>query len=101
MLPAPVKKAAPDSWRGAIELGSHRSGTSAVTGMIDALGLPACRDDDRYELRRWSGRGLFESKSLSVFDEDLLTRLGGAWWAPPLPPSGWARRAEFQTLRVE
>lgn len=101
MLADPVAAHAPDSWLGAIVLGSHRSGTSAVTGIIDALGLPACREDDRYEIREWSGHGLFESKSLSLFDESLLTRIGGAWWAPPLPPAGWARSPEFRELQVE
>lgn len=100
MLAGPVRREASDSWRGAIVLGSHRSGTSAVTGVIEALGLPACRDDDRYEMRPWSGHGLFESKSLSLFDESLLGRLGGAWWAPPLPPQRWARKAEFKDLQV-
>ena len=75
--------------RGVVVLGMHRSGTSAVTGVIDALGLPACRPADRMPY------DLFESTSLGNFDEALLKRLGGYWFAPPPLPRGWTRRADL------
>lgn len=87
--------------RGVIVLGMHRSGTSAVTGVIDALGLSACRSDDRMPAGRWNVRGNYESRSLSNFDERLLNHLGGAWWAPPAPPDGWAEDGELDDLRAE
>jgi hypothetical protein len=85
--------------RGVVVLGMHRSGTSAVTGIIDSLGLPACRQDDRFPVRRWNARGNYESASLSTFDESLLTMLGGCWYAPPLPATGWATRSELGSWR--
>ena len=63
-------------------IGCHRSGTSAVTGALVALGLhgvdPADRADPLDSIpQRW------ESRSVAEFDDHLLTRLGGAWDAPP------------------
>jgi hypothetical protein len=82
-------------------LGMHRSGTSAVTGVLDALGLPACVEEDRFPIRKWNARGNYESQSLSVFDERLMGRLGGAWFAPPDPPPGWQSDPELEPYRVE
>jgi hypothetical protein len=87
--------------RGIVVLGMHRSGTSAVTGVIDALGLPACRPDDRMPVRRWNARGNYESRSLSRFDERLLSHLGGAWWAPPTLREGWAENGSLLGFRAE
>ncbi len=86
--------------RGVVVLGMHRSGTSAVTGVIDALGLPACRTEDRFPPRKWNARGNFESRSLTLFDEQLLNFLGGTWWAPPVPPKGWADRLALEGWRI-
>jgi len=86
--------------RGVVVLGMHRSGTSAVTGVIDALGLPACRAEDRFPPRKWNARGNFESRSLTLFDEQLLNFLGGTWWAPPMPPKGWADRLALEGWRI-
>lgn len=85
--------------RGLVVLGSHRSGTSAVTGAIDSLGLPACRHEDRFPSDSWNARGYFESASVSVFDEHLLALLGGRWYAPPLPRRGWATRRSLEGWR--
>jgi len=87
--------------RGLIVLGTHRSGTSAVTGAIDALGLRACRTGDRFPARRWNERGNYESRSLTKFDESLLRHVGGAWWAPPNPAAGWADNEGMGRLRDE
>jgi hypothetical protein len=87
--------------RGVVVLGMHRSGTSAVTGVIDALGLPACITGDRLSPRKWNARGNFESRSLSIFDELLLNHLGGTWWAPPALADGWAASTSLADLRAE
>jgi hypothetical protein len=78
--------------RGLIVLGMHRSGTSAVTGAIDALGFPACRVEDRMPAHQSNERGFYESRSLATFDESLLNRLGGTWFVPPTLRSGWHTR---------
>ena len=79
----------------------HRSGTSAVTGVIDALGIQACRPGDRMLPRQWNARGNYESASLSRFDEGLLQHLGGEWQAPPKLSSGWANHSGLTGLRAE
>jgi len=63
-------------------VGCHRSGTSAVTGALVALGLqgvaPADRmDDSASNPEHW------ESLGAALYAEDLLVDLGGAWDAPP------------------
>jgi hypothetical protein len=85
--------------RGVIVLGMHRSGTSAVTGVIDALGLPAARADDRFPTRQWNARGNYESSSLTIFDEQLLMLFGGAWWAPPLLVPNWEVDPQVSGMR--
>ena len=86
--------------RGVVVLGTHRSGTSAITGAIDALGLPACRADDRFPIRQWNARGNFESASVSMFDEHLLALLGGRWFAPPHLDRRWASSEKLDSWRV-
>jgi hypothetical protein len=87
--------------RGLIVLGTHRSGTSAVTGVIDSLGLPACHSGDRMPVRRWNAKGNYESKSLSNFDNRLLNTLGGEWFAPPDLSPGWADDPSLDPWRSE
>jgi hypothetical protein len=66
----------------------HRSGTSAVTGALAAAGLQLYRPDDGVSWTE-SNPEHWESGSLTVYNEDLLIRLGGAWDAPPeLAPGG-------------
>ncbi len=60
----------------------HRSGTSAVAGMLGALGLGLPRADDRMEWPE-SNPEHFESLSLALCNEAILTELGGTWDAPP------------------
>ncbi len=73
-------------------VGMHRSGTSAVTGALGALGCNLPGADDRMV---WTASNPehYESLSLSVFDEDLLTGLGGSWDAPPVLPPHWLHSA--------
>jgi hypothetical protein len=72
----------------------HRSGTSAVTGVVDALGLHAVRPDDRMHWPE-SNPEHWESASLSAYDDNLLERLGGSWEAPPDLVPGWEQGADL------
>jgi hypothetical protein len=85
--------------RGVIVLGTHRSGTSALTGVLGILGLPSVQAGDTFPVSRWNARGNFESRSLSGFDDQLLRALGGAWWAPPALPPGWAADPRLDPYR--
>jgi hypothetical protein len=68
--------------------GMHRSGTSAVAGLLGALGFQTPDPDDRMDWPE-SNPEHWESMSLTVFDDDLLARLGGSWDAPPDLAEGW------------
>jgi hypothetical protein len=64
----------------------HRSGTSAVTGALGALGFQVPKDlmeASESNPQHW------ESWSLSVFDEDILEHFSGSWEAPPELPGGY------------
>ncbi len=74
-------------------VGMHRSGTSAVTGALGALGLNLPRQDDRIDQPE-SNPEHWESLSISRHDEALLERLGASWDAPPDLDSGWESTAE-------
>jgi hypothetical protein len=71
-------------------VGAHRSGTSAVTGALGALGFTVPGVNDRMDWPE-SNPEHWESLSLSLFNEDLLERLGGSWDAPPEVPDDWRR----------
>ncbi len=75
-------------------VGMHRSGTSAVTGALGALGLQVVRNDDRVFWPE-SNPEHWESLSLGLHNEDLLARLGGGWDGPPDLEEGWERRPEI------
>ena len=74
--------------RGVLVLGMHRSGTSAVAGLLDLLGLATCVPDDLITGMAWNPRGHWESRSLSRLNEHLLAQMGRAWWYPPPADDG-------------
>lgn len=68
--------------RGILVLGMHRSGTSAVAGMLGDLG---CRlPSDLMEATPMNPKGFSESTSISMLDDELMGRLGSSWfdWRP-------------------
>ncbi len=71
-----------------VVVGMHRSGTSAITGAMAALGFHAPHTDD---LAVWaeSNPEHWESRSMVQVDDQLLHKMGGSWEAPPLREPGW------------
>jgi hypothetical protein len=61
-------------------LGMHRSGTSAVAGMLAGHGIELGPVRMR---NRFNQRGNRELPELNDLHEALLERAGGAWWRPP------------------
>jgi hypothetical protein len=82
---------APGPW--VLVVGMHRSGTSAVTGALGALGLGVVHVEDRMDWPE-SNPEHWESLSLTQHNNDLLARLDGAWDAPPDLPRGWDQGPE-------
>jgi hypothetical protein len=78
-------------------VGMHRSGTSAVTGALGALGLALPQAEDRMDWPE-SNPEHWESLSLSLFDEELLNRQGGSWDGPPEMIDAWPN---LEQLRLE
>ena len=68
---------------GAFVVGMHRSGTSAAARVVNLLGIPTCRPADLMDSRSANERGHWESRSLHVENERLLSLLKFAWWCPP------------------
>ena len=64
-------------------LGMHRSGTSAVTRLVNLLGPSVCISEDLLVGTRTNAKGHWESRSLFRLNDRLLAEMGGAWWHPP------------------
>ena len=71
-----------------VVLGMHRSGTSALTGALGALGFNTPHPGERMDWPE-SNSEHWESVSLTVYNDRLLTKLGGNWEAPPDFPLEW------------
>ena len=82
-------------------IGMHRSGTSAVTGLLTGLGLHGPSDEDLIPASQWNERGNNESASLTRFNERLLRTLGGSWAAPPVLAEGWDEDLSVDEERLQ
>jgi hypothetical protein len=81
-----------------VVLGMHRSGTSAVTAALHALGLWTGKPESLLGATPENARGYWELRELVTLDDEILRALGSAWEAPHVPPVvhlGAARYAEF------
>lgn len=76
----PFATASP-SRRAVLVLGMHRSGTSAVTGALVAMGL-AAGGDLLEPAEGVNDRGFFEHVALVGINEEILTRLDAKWHTP-------------------
>jgi hypothetical protein len=74
---------------GIVILGMHRSGTSAITRMVNLLGVPTCHPADLIRDRTGNLRGHWESGTLVKHNDELLRAVGGAWWCPPPLDTDW------------
>ena len=70
----------PGPW--VLVVGAHRSGTSAVTGALAALGLQGVDEADRMAWEA-SNPEHWESLAAALYDDELLDGMGGSWDAPP------------------
>ena len=83
--------------RGVVVLGMHRSGTSAVTRVVNLLGPRLGRDDDLYSAPDNPG-GHWESVSLCAANDAVLGFFGGTDIRPPRLRSGWERSARARSI---
>src|SRR5262245_11912180 len=83
--PAPMltPSSHPCSTRGVYVLGMHRSGTSLLAGVIDALGLNGGPRDTMLTADEFNSDGYWEQRPIVEFHNEVLLRLGGFASAPP------------------
>jgi hypothetical protein len=79
---------------GVMVLGMHRSGTSAVTRVVNLLGVPLGRADDIYTAKD-NPSGHWESRQLCALNNVILRVFGGFEMGMPPMPRSWllSRRA--------
>jgi len=82
--------------RGVMVVGMHRSGTSAVTRVVNLLGVPLGREDDIYSAKD-NPSGHWESRQLCAVNNMILHVFGGFDMAMPPMPRSWlqSRRAAY------
>jgi hypothetical protein len=81
---------------GVMVVGMHRSGTSAVTRVINLLGVPLGREDDIYTAED-NPSGHWESNTLCDLNDMILHVFGAFDIGMPPMPRAWlrSRRAEY------
>jgi hypothetical protein len=78
----PPSEPALHSRRAVLILGMHRSGTSALSGIIGALGVTGPKT--LADATEWNPRGFFESPRIFAANNALLQAAGSSWddWRP-------------------
>jgi hypothetical protein len=84
----------------AIVLGMHRSGTSAVTRATSLLGLPLGRSGDVYAAPD-NPNGHWESNSLCLANELILSQFHGSFTFPPRLRNGWEYSPKAEALILQ
>lgn len=91
--------------KGVFVLGMHRSGTSAVTGALHALGLPAGDQADDLGRGALNPQGYFELATLMQLNDEILSATGAHWTCPHMPdprlfssPELEARKSGYREL---
>jgi hypothetical protein len=80
-------------------IGMHRSGTSAVTGLLGALGVGMPRPEDLVPASDDNEEGHWESRSVVQINGQVFRHLGGTLFAPPLAPPGWQHDTSLDDVR--
>jgi hypothetical protein len=81
-------------------LGMHRSGTSAITSLLEPIGVHLGALDDLRDDAAGDPHGYWEHRGLKAVSEDLLHRLGADWHRPPIVGDGWHKAASLDDLRA-
>ena len=81
-------------------LGMHRSGTSALTRILDLLGATLGPPDALIPPAPDNPRGFWENRPLVLVNDRILALHGGSWAAPPDLPAGWHERPTMRALHA-
>lgn len=81
-------------------LGAHRSGTSALAGVVQRLGIEL--GDNLLGPRRGvNDHGFWENSDLVALHDRLLDRLGSRWDSIHMLPENWWQSPEIKTITGE
>lgn len=87
---------------GVFVLGMHRSGTSAITRIVNMLGIAIVEGNDRLEPDDHNPSGYWESKALTHMNRRLIAGLGGEDIVPgPTHEPAWEKDEGLAGLREE
>src|SRR5262245_37421536 len=89
----------PASARAVIVLGMHRSGTSAMAGVLQLLGVEL--GPDLVPPGPFNVAGHFEHAGVVAIHDHVLAALGSSWDDVCPLPEGWHERADIAPLREE
>lgn len=78
-------------------LGMHRSGTSALTGLMSALG--AFPGKDLLPPNGSNIKGYYENRSVVDLNNEILSVLGSSWYDMNALPLGFEQRPEMQIYK--
>lgn len=84
--------------KAAVIIGMHRSGTSAIAGLVSHFGFDTGKDilppaDDNI-------KGFYENSRILAFNDQLLHRLGARWHSTYLVPPDWFKSGIFNDESV-
>jgi hypothetical protein len=80
-----------------IVLGMHRSGTSALTGMLAKAGFTA--PSDLIQADEANPKGYWESLSINKLNEDFLAEMESHWSSSIPLPTGWSESISARKWR--
>ena len=80
-------------------LGMMRTGTSAVAGVLELLGVHFGPEERLLEPNVANPAGFREHTGIIALNDELLARRGGTWYAPPEDRAGWEDAPELDDLR--
>ena len=80
-------------------IGMHRSGTSAVTRMLNLLGVSLGPEEQLLEPAPHNPAGFWENERVVQLNDEQVAALGGNATTPPMLADGWERARELGGLR--
>ncbi|NQV07038.1 hypothetical protein HQ535_10835 [bacterium] len=80
--------------------GMHRTGSSAITRVINILGADIGPVGDLMAAKPDNPTGFWENQPIVQLNDDLISQLGGRWDDPPVVSSDdWPERVRFRSAR--
>jgi glycosyltransferase involved in cell wall biosynthesis len=85
---------------GVVVLGMARTGSSALTRLLNLLGVDLGPEEGLVApVEHINAKGFYEHRAIMQLNDELLSRLGGSWHDPPLLAPGWAEDPRLDDLR--